>query len=65
MKETYEDIQKRQDEEMKNSLPPEKYQAFLDMQKEGMSKTLKEEEKGKAEKEKEIVKIHPDPDLCL
>jgi hypothetical protein len=52
MKEVYESINKRQDEELKTGLPPEKYDAFLELQKKGVSKTLKEKKKKKKKKNK-------------
>ena len=52
MLEVYENITKRQDEELKAGLPLEKYEAFVTMQKEGVAKTLKKSKKKKKEKRK-------------
>ena len=52
MLEVYENITKRQDEELKAGLPLEKYEAFVAMQKEGVAKTLKKSKKKKKEKRK-------------
>ena len=52
MLEVYENITKRQDEELKAGLPLEKYEAFVAMQKEGVAKTLKKSKKNKKEKRK-------------
>lgn len=52
MGEVFRDIAKRQDEELKLSLPPEKYEAFLEMQKEGLSKTIKKNKKKKKKEKK-------------
>ncbi|MFS4415676.1 hypothetical protein [Maribacter sp. 2307ULW6-5] len=52
MREVYKDISERQDEEIKSSLPPEKYDAFLKLQEEGLSKTIKKKKKEKKKKRK-------------
>lgn len=55
MREAYEKITKRQDEELKAGLPLEKYEAFVQMQKDGvakMQKEMKKEEKRKNKKKK-------------
>lgn len=52
MMEVYEKITERQDEELKAGLPIEKYEAFVELQKEGVSKTLKKNKKKKRKKEK-------------
>ena len=52
MLEVYENITKRQDEELKAGLPLEKYEAFVAMQKEGVAKTLKKSKKKTKEKRK-------------
>ncbi|SIQ75603.1 hypothetical protein [Maribacter ulvicola] len=51
MAEVYENITKRQDEELKAGLPLEKYEAFVALQKDGVSKTIKKKNK-KKKKEK-------------
>lgn len=52
MREVYENITKRQDEELKAGLPVEKYEAFVALQKEGVAKTLKKKKKEKRKKSK-------------
>ncbi|WP_419211168.1 hypothetical protein ACNR9Q_10480 [Maribacter sp. X9] len=52
MREVYENITKRQDEELKAGLPLEKYEAFVALQKEGVAKTLKKKKKEKRKKTK-------------
>jgi len=52
MREVYENITKRQDEELKAGLPLEKYEAFVALQKDGVAKTLKKTKKKKKEKRK-------------
>ena len=52
MREVYENITKRQDEELKAGLPLEKYEAFVALQKEGVAKTLKKKKKQKRKKSK-------------
>ena len=52
MAEVYKNITKRQDEELKAGLPLEKYEAFVALQKDGVSKTLKKNKKKKKEKRK-------------
>jgi hypothetical protein len=52
MSETFKNISDRQDEELKMSLPPEKYQAFLDLIEDGVSKTIKKNKKKKRKKDK-------------
>ncbi len=55
MSEVFRDIAERQDEELKLSLPPEKYEAFLEMQKEGLTKTIKKNKKKKKKEKKTKV----------
>ncbi len=50
MREVYENITKRQDEELKAGLPLEKYEAFVELQKNGVAKTLKNKKKKKKRK---------------
>lgn len=45
MREVYDNITKRQDEELKAGLPIEKYEAFVALQKDGVAKTLKKKKK--------------------
>ncbi|TMM57004.1 hypothetical protein FEE95_10960 [Maribacter algarum] len=55
MREAYEKITVRQDEELKAGLPLEKYEAFVQMQKDGvakMQKEMKKEEKRRNKKKK-------------
>lgn len=52
MREVYDNITKRQDEELKAGLPIEKYEAFVALQKDGVSKTLKKKKKKKKTKRK-------------
>lgn len=52
MREVYENITKRQDEELKAGLPLEKYEAFVALQQEGVAKTLKKKKKEKRKKPK-------------
>lgn len=52
MREVYDNITKRQDEELKAGLPLEKYEAFVALQKEGVAKTLKKKKKQKRKKPK-------------
>ena len=52
MSETFKNISDRQDEELKMSLPPEKYQGFLDLMKDGINKTIKKNKKKKRKKDK-------------
>lgn len=56
MREVYTKITERQDEELKAGLPLEKYEAFVKMQKEGVSQTIrnqkKEDKKRKKKKKK-------------
>ncbi|MFS4469202.1 hypothetical protein [Maribacter sp. 2210JD10-5] len=52
MREVYENITKRQDEELRAGLPSEKYEAFVALQKDGVSKTLKKKKKEKKKKRK-------------
>ncbi|MFS4455729.1 hypothetical protein [Maribacter sp. 2304DJ31-5] len=52
MRELYESITKRQDEELKAGLPLEKYEAFVALQKNGVSKTIKQKKKAKKKKRK-------------
>jgi hypothetical protein len=52
MSEVYDNITKRQDEELKAGLPLEKYEAFVALQKDGVAKTLKKKKKEKRKKPK-------------
>jgi hypothetical protein len=55
MREAYEKITKRQDAELKSGLPLEKYEAFVQMQKDGVAKMqreMKKEEKRRNKKKK-------------
>ncbi len=52
MRETFTDISERQDQELKMSLPPEKYESFLTLMEDGVSKTIKKNKKKKRKKEK-------------
>ena len=52
MREGYEKITIRQDAELKSGLPLEKYEAFVDLQKNGLQKTQKELKKEKKKKKK-------------
>ena len=52
MREVYENITLRQDEELKASLPLEKYEAFVELQKNGVAKTLKKNKKQKKKQKK-------------
>lgn len=52
MREGMEKITKAQDEELKAGLPIEKYEAFVEMQKNGIQKTKKEKKKEKKRKQK-------------
>lgn len=52
MREGMEKITEAQDEELKAGLPPEKYEAFVEMQKKGIQKTKKEKKKAKKKKKK-------------
>lgn len=59
MREAYEKITLQQDEELKAGLPLEKYEAFVQMQKDGvakMQKEFKKEEKRKNKKKKKKKK---------
>jgi len=51
-----EKITKKQDEELKAGLPIEKYEAFVEMQKNGLQKTKKEKKKEKKRKKKKKSK---------
>ena len=52
MREFYQKITKRQDEELKAGLPLEKYEAFVELQKNGVAKTIKKKKKEKRKKNK-------------
>ena len=52
MREAYEKITVRQDEELKAGLPLEKYEAFVQMQKDGVAKVQKEMKKEEKRKKK-------------
>ena len=52
MREFYTKITERQDEELKAGLPLEKYEAFVQLQKDGVAKTVKNKKKEKKRKKK-------------
>ena len=52
MREVYDKITQRQDEELKASLPLEKYEAFVELQKNGVDKTIKKNKKEKKKQRK-------------
>ncbi len=52
MRELYTKITERQDEELKAGLPLEKYEAFVQLQKDGVTKTVKKKKKEKKRKKK-------------
>lgn len=52
MKEVYIKISERQDEELKAGLPPEKYEAFIELQKNGVAKTIKNNKKKEKKRKK-------------
>lgn len=52
MRETFKDISERQDQELKSSLPPDKYENFLKLMEDGVSKTIKKNKKKKRKKNK-------------
>ncbi|PIB22964.1 hypothetical protein [Maribacter sp. 4G9] len=52
MREVYDKITLRQDEELKASLPMEKYEAFVELQKNGVEKTIKKNKKQKKKQKK-------------
>lgn len=52
MREKMEEITARQDEELKAGLPLEKYEAFVELQKNGVAKTNKEKKKKEKRKKK-------------
>lgn len=56
MREAYEKITLRQDEDLKAGLPLEKYEAFVRMQKEGVAKMQKEQKKAEKKKKKKKKK---------
>jgi len=51
MGEVFKNIAERQDEELKQSLPPEKYDGFLNLMKDGVNKTIKKNKKKKRNKD--------------
>jgi hypothetical protein len=53
MREVYEKITERQDEELKAGLPLEKYEAFVELQKNGVAKTIKNNKKKKKKRKKD------------
>jgi hypothetical protein len=53
MKEVYESITERQDEELRAGLPAEKYEAFVELQKNGVAKTIKNNKKKKKKRKKD------------
>lgn len=56
MREAYEKITLRQDEDLKSGLPLEKYEAFVKMQKEGVAKMQKEQKKAEKKRKKKKKK---------
>lgn len=56
MREAYEKITVRQDEDLKAGLPIEKYDAFVKMQKEGVAKMQKEHKKAEKKRKKKKKK---------
>lgn len=56
MREAYENITLRQDEDLKAGLPLEKYEAFVKMQKEGVAKMQKEQKKAEKKRKKKKKK---------
>ena len=60
MREVYEKITARQDEELRAGLPLEKYEAFVKMQKEGVAKTIKNQKKEEKKKKKKKKKKSKD-----
>ncbi|WP_047245681.1 hypothetical protein [Maribacter thermophilus] len=52
MREVYENITKKQDEELRAGLPADKYEAFVELQKNGVAKTLKKKKKQKKKQKK-------------
>lgn len=56
MREVYAKITERQDEELKAGLPLEKYEAFVQLQKDGVAKTLKEHKKEDKKRKKKKKK---------
>lgn len=53
MGEVFKNIAERQDEELKQSLPPEKYDGFLNLMKDGVNKTIKKNKKKKKKRNKD------------
>lgn len=56
MREAYEKITLRQEEDLKAGLPLEKYEAFVQMQKDGVAKMQKEQKKEEKKKKKKKKK---------
>ena len=56
MQEAFEKITIRQDEELKSGLPLEKYEGFVQMQKDGVAKMQKEQKKAEKKKNKKNKK---------
>lgn len=56
MREAYERITIRQDEDLKAGLPLEKYEAFVKMQKDGVAKMQKEQKKAQKKRKKKKKK---------
>ncbi len=52
MREGYQKITERQDEELRAGLPPEKYEAFVEMQSKGVNETKRLKKKEKRKKKK-------------
>ncbi|TLP77611.1 hypothetical protein [Maribacter sp. ACAM166] len=52
MREVYDKITKKQDEELKAGLPLDKYEAFVALQEEGVAKTLKKKKKKEKRKKR-------------
>lgn len=60
MREAYEKITLRQDEDLKAGLPLEKYEAFVKMQKDGVAKMQKEQKKAEKKRKKKKKKKKSD-----
>lgn len=53
-------ISERQTAELQTSLPPEKYEAFVNLQQEGVSKTIKKKKKAEKRKNKKKTQLLED-----
>ncbi len=60
MREKMEEITERQEEELKAGLPMEKYEAFVELQKNGVAKTNKEKKKKEKKQKKKNKKTDKD-----